>query len=439
MPIPNRYIKDVLDMHKIWEPEGYFLAQTKIWEAQSESRHELYNEPTFDQLQEIKKALVLSSEDIESLTQAFGHETNTLLRLIQSRCSSEAGNFLHKGNTSSDVLDTSLSIQIRESLDILIRDFKNLEKSLKALALKHKDTLQVGRSHGQHAVPQTFGRQVLGWYAEVQRDIQRLETAKKVISVGKCSGEIGTNVFIEPEVEESALKKLGLTPDAAPTQIISRDRHAEVLSLLAVNAGTLERIATNIRLLSITDIGEVREPFDSKNQQGSSAMPHKRNPELSERVCGLARVVRAAAEGELFAQALWFERDISHSSTERFAFPDAFEGLSYAARLTHKIIEGLVVYPEKMRENLNSTYGVIYSPRLLNALLESAKMSRTEAYEMVKKLAQSAMDTKTELKDLVLENKKIAEVLEKKNIEELFDVAFYLKNIDVAYARLGIK
>lgn len=439
MPIPTRYSKDVSDMHKIWEPEGYFLAQVKIWEAQSEARHTLFNKPTSKQLQEIKKALVLTQEDIESLTHASGHETNTLLRLVQSRCSTEAGNLLHKGNTSSDVLDTSAALQIKESLDILQKDFQSLENSLRKLALKHKKTLQVGRSHGQHAVPQTFGRQVLGWFAEVKRDGERLDHAKKIISFGKCSGEIGTNVFIEPNVEKLSLQKLGLEVDPAPTQVISRDRHAEVMALLAVNAGTLERIATNIRLLSITDVGEVREPFDTNSQQGSSAMPHKRNPELSERVCGLARVVRAAASEEFSSQALWFERDISHSSTERFAFPDAFEGLCYMARLSERIIDGLVVYPEKMLENLQSTYGAIYSPRLLNALLESGKMSRTEAYELVKKLAQEAMDTKTRLKDLMLKNKKILMTLERKKIEELFDIDFYLKNIDVAYKRLGIE
>lgn len=438
MPIPNRYIKDVSDMHKIWEPEGYFLAQTKIWEAQSEARHELFNAPTADQLQEIKKALKLDAKDIESLTGAVGHETNTLLRLIQSRCSTAVGNFLHKGNTSSDVLDTSLAIQIGESLDILKKDFEALEKILKTLAVKHKKTLQVGRSHGQHAVPQTFGRQILGWYAEVARCIKRIEQAQSVISVGKCSGEIGTNVFIEPEVEKLALKKLGLTPDEAPTQVISRDRHAEVLALLAVNAGTLDRIATDIRLLSITDVGEVREPFDEKNQQGSSAMPHKRNPELSERVCGLARVVRAAAIEELNAQALWFERDISHSATERFAFPDAFEGLSYAVRLTHRIMDGLVVYPEKMLSNLNNTYGAIFSPRLLNALLESGKISRTDAYELVKKLAQAAMDTKIQLEVLASEDKQISKILSKETLQELFDTAFYLRNIEIAYQRAGL-
>lgn len=439
MPLPQRYSEQVSDMHKIWEPEGYFASQLRIWLAQCEARNELFDKPNDSELSEIKQALTLSAEEIESLSNAGGHETNKLLRLVQGKASKEAGNYIHKGNTSSDVLDTSVALQILDSLAILEADFDKLLDSLKALTIKHKKTLQVGRSHGQHAVPHTFGRQVLGWLAEVKRDKERLERAKKVIAFGKCSGEIGTSVFIEPEVEELALKKLGLTPDTAATQVISRDRHAEVLSLLAVNAGTLDRIAVNIRLLSITDVGEVREPFDPANQQGSSAMPHKRNPELSERVSGLARVIRSAAAEELQSQALWFERDISHSSTERFAFPDAFEGLLYAVRLMQEIIEGLVVYEDKMLENLNNTYGAVYSPRLFNALLETEKGSRTEWYELVKGLAQEAMDTKTQLKELALKNEQITEVLEAGVVEELFNPEFYLRNIDTAYIRAGFK
>lgn len=425
-------------MHKIWEPEGYFAFQCKIWEAQSEARAELFGKPTPQELEEIKKALVLTQSEIDSLLEARGHETNKLLRLVQGKISKDAGNYLHKGNTSSDVLDTSLALQIVESLQILEKDFKKLADELKKLSLKHKNTLQIGRSHGQHAVPQTFGRQVLGWYAEVLRDIERIEYSAKKIAYGKCSGEIGTNVFIEPEVEELALKKLGLKVDFAPTQVISRDRHAEVLSLMSVNVGTLDRIATDVRLLSITDVGEVREPFEKESQQGSSAMPHKRNPELSERICGLARVIRSAAIAEQNSQALWFERDISHSSVERFVFPDVFEGLLYAVRLMTQVIEGLVVYEEKMTENLKSTYGAIYSPRLLNALLEKG-ISRTEAYDLVKTLAQRAIDEKTELLDLVLKEQKILDLISEEELKDLFDTSFYLRNVEEAYTRLGVK
>lgn len=438
MPAPERYAGQVPEMTRIWEPEGYFRAQTKIWGAQSEARHELYGQPTKEQLVEIKAALNLSPEDIEALNIARGHETNKLVRLVQSRLSSEAGNYIHRGNTSSDVLDTSLSIQITESLNLVKDGFGELHDALREMALKHKATLQVGRTHTQQAIPHTFGRQVLGWYAEVGRDIERTDRAKEVIAVGKLSGEIGTHAFIDPELEEKALEKLGLKPDPAPTQIIGRDRHAEVLSLMAVNSATLARIATNIRLLAMTDVGEVREPFDAASQQGSSAMPHKRNTELTERIVGLNRVIRGAAGEELDAAISWLERDISHSSTERYTFPDTFQSLAYAIKLTTEVIKGLEVDPQKMKENMDKTYGAIYSSRLLNALLDKGNLSRTDAYELVKSLAQKGMDTKTQLLELASENSLINDNLSPEELQDLFDPNFYLENIDVAFKRSGV-
>jgi len=223
MPAPIRYAEQIPDIVNIWEPEGYFRAQAKIWEAQCEARHELYGKPTARQLKLIKSALKLTSKDIATLSEAKGHETKKLLRTIQGRLSPEIGNSIHLGNTSADVLDTSLSLQIIESLNMLGNDFNQLGKSLRKLALRHKGTLQIGRTHGQHAIPQTFGRQVVSWYAEVIRGIERINQAKGVIAVGKLSGEIGTHVFIDPQLEKLALTKLGLKPDEAPTQIISRD------------------------------------------------------------------------------------------------------------------------------------------------------------------------------------------------------------------------
>lgn len=439
MPSPKRYADQTPLMYAIWEPEGYFKSQVKIWQAQCEARNELYKSPTTDELKEIKTALKLTAQDIDFLTQASGHETNKLLRLIQDRLPAEIGNHIHKGNTSSDVIDTSLSLQFIQSLNLIEDDFNLLAKSLKNLASKHKKTLQIGRTHTQHAIPQTFGRQVVGWYAEVLRGLDRIQRAKKVISVGKLSGEIGTNVFIEPKLEELALKKLGLTPDSAPTQIISRDRHAEVLLLLAVNAATLARISTNIRLLSMTDVAELREPFDPKSQQGSSAMPHKRNTELTERISGLNREIRSSATEELDAAISWLERDISHSSTERYTYPDTFITLSYATKLLIKVIDGLEVDSQKMKENLEKTFGAIYSSRLLNALLEKNNLSRTDAYDLVKGLAQKAMDTKTQLLELASKNSVITSNLSMDELKNLFDPNFYLKNIEVAFERTGIK
>ena len=438
MPLPVRYANEVPELTEIWSPSGYFTAQTSIWLAECQAMTELTGSPTPEELGEIEAALQLSAEDLASLNRAEGHETNRLLRLVQSRLPARLGNLIHRGNTSSDVLDTSLSLQMIRSLDLLARDFRQTADQLSALALQHALTLQVARTHGQHAVPQTFGRQVLGWYAEVERCVERIGRAREIIAVGKLSGEVGTNTFISAELEERALRRLGLRADPAPTQVISRDRHAEVVSLLAVNAATLARIATNISLLAITDLGEVREPFDPEAQQGSSAMPHKRNTELSERVRGLTRRVWAAAQEELGASVLWLERDISHSSTERFTFPDAFGCLSYSARLVCEILQGLVVYEDRMAGNLEATHGALYGSRLLNALLATERMSRTEAYELVKELAQRALDSGVHLRELVTEEPRITELLGEAHLDDLFRPDFYLRNIPVAYERAGL-
>lgn len=437
MPAPIRYTEQIPDMVKVWEPQWYFLAQTKIWEAQSEARNELYGKPSTKQLKQIRSALKLTTDDINKLSEAIGHETNKLLRTIQSRLSPETGNFIHLGNTSTDVLDTSLSLQIIESLNIVKKDFNGLGNSLKKLALKYKNTFQIGRTHGQHAIPQTFGRQVVGWYAEVKRGMERIDHAKKIIAVGKLSGEIGTHVHIEPELEKRALAKLGLVPDEASTQIISRDRHVEVVGLMVANSNTLARIAENIRHLAMTEIAEVREPFED-TQQGSSAMPHKRNPELSERIIGLSRVIRSQFSSESEAAMALFERDISHSSTERYVFPDVFEPLAYATRLTKFIIDNLEVFPKKMERNLSLTYGGAYSSRLLNALIDTGKYSRTQAYELVKKLSQKAIDQEVNLKILASGEPAITTILKPKELEELFDPKFYLRNIDIAFERTGL-
>ncbi|MSQ24029.1 MAG: adenylosuccinate lyase [Chloroflexi bacterium] len=438
MPLPVRYSAEVPEMEEIWSPVGYFRAQTSIWLAECVALHELEGSPSDDELEQIRQALQLSTEDLANLTRAEGHETNKLLRLVQSRLTVELGNLIHRGNTSSDVLDTSLALQIIGSLALLSADFEELAMVLASLAVQHEGTLQVARTHGQHAIPHTFGRQVLGWYAEVERCLERIERARHVISVGKLSGEVGTNVFISAQLEERALADLNMRTDPAPTQVIARDRHAEVICLMAVNAATLCRIATNISLLGITDLGEVQEPFDAEAQQGSSAMPHKRNTELSERVRGLSRRVWSAAQEELSASVLWLERDISHSSTERFTFPDTFGCLAYSARLTTKILSGLVVNSDRMHANTERTLGAIYAARLLNAILEGGQASRTEAYELVKHLAQKAMDTGVPLQRLARDEPKLIALLDGADLEELFRPDFYLRNIRVAYERAGL-
>jgi adenylosuccinate lyase len=439
VPAPTRYAEQIYDMVEIWEPEGYFRAQVKIWQAQCEARHELYNSPNLKQLKQIQTALKLSPNDIKTLQEAKGHETNKLLRTLQSRLSPEVGNFLHLGNTGSDVLDTSLSLQIIDSLKIIEDDYTQLGKALSRLALKYKNSLQIGRTHGQHAIPQTFGRQVVGWYAEVMRGIERINRAKKIIAVGKCSGEIGTHIFIEPKLEELALKKLGLKPDEASTQIISRDRHTEVVGLMIVNSDTLARIAESIRHLAMTEIGEVREPSNEKAHPGSSAMPHKRNPELSERIIGLSRIIRSTLAEESEASRALFERDMSNSSTERYVLPDLFENLAYSCRLTEFIISNLEVFPDKMRKNLDLTYGAIYSSRLMNALIKTGKYTRTEAHNLVRRLAQQAIDQEIALRILVENEQQIFKLFNAKDLNELFDPKFYLKNIGVAFKRTRLR
>lgn len=438
MPLPARYGAHVAEMRDIWTPAGYFDAQLRIWLALCEAMHELDGAPTAVELEAIRGALRLAPEEVAALTVAEGHETNRLLRTVQAKLPPALGNYVHRGNTSSDVLDTALALQVLRSLDVLHGDLERVAGRLRALSLQHALTLQMSRTHGQHAVPQTFGRQVLGWYAEVERGLERIERARRVIAVGKFSGEVGTSVFIRPELEERALARLGLAVDPAPTQVISRDRHAEVLGLLAVNAGTLGRIATDVALLAITDVGEVREPFDPAAQQGSSSMPHKRNTELCERVRGLVRRVQGAAGEELASMELWLERDISHSSTERFTFPDSLGALDYAARVMDAVLAGLVVYTERMARNVDATHGAIYASRLFNALLATGRMTRTDAYELVKGLAQRALDTGVHLRDLAAGDKRITETLGAEALPALFDPAFYLRNVAVAYRRLGL-
>lgn len=436
MPLPERYVKEVLDVHKIWKPEGSFRYQGEFWVAQATARHERDGKPSKRALGQLRKGLDLTPEEIDFLNEPTGHETNRYLGVVRSHVPPEAANEYHKGNTSSDPLDTATSMQMRESIKILDSDFSDLVDITGKLALRYRTVRQVGRSHGQQALPKTAGREFLGWHAELKRCVGRLRYAHEVIGVGKSSGEIGTHVFIDPEIEDRALEILGLKSDEAPTQVISRDRHAEVVSLLAVNAGTLERIATNIRLSAISEVDELREPTDAGGVH-SSSMPHKNNPEKCERVCGIAKVIRGAALDELQTQALWWDRDISHSSVERFVFPDAFEGLAYAARIMKGVLKDLVVNEEQMLKNLNAKYGAIYSPGLMNALIDVG-MQRDVAYKQAQALAKQAMREKVSMYDLVLKNKEIVSTLGMDVINRLFDPDFYLRNIDVAYRRVGL-
>jgi adenylosuccinate lyase len=363
------------------------------------------------------------------------HDMISFTRAIGERLG-PPGRWIHLGLTSSDVLDTALSLQIQEAAEILAEDLRQLEQVLADLAVRYKFTLTIGRSHGVHAEPTTFGHKMAVFVAQVRRDCQRLEHARDELRVGKLSGAVGTHANVPAEVEESALARLGLRPAEAATQILQRDRHAQFVTTLAVIAATLEQQATEIRALQRTEIGEAFEPFSS-GQQGSSAMPHKRNPELCERVCGLARLLRGHAVTALDNVALWHERDISHSSAERIILPDACIGLDYMLSLTKDIFDGLDVCPEAMMRNLELTHGLIYSGQVLLALVE-AGMARGEAYDLVQAAARKVWAGDGDLRSHLAAEPRVSSLLSSDELDGLFDPNRHLRGIEVAFARLGL-
>ncbi|MBF0608448.1 MAG: adenylosuccinate lyase [Magnetococcales bacterium] len=346
----------------------------------------------------------------------------------------ESGRFIHMGLTSSDILDTSLALLMRDAADIIINDIASLLLVLKEQAFNHKDTVCIGRSHGIHAEPMVFGLKFSLWYEEMRRNVLRMQEAQRVISVGKLSGAVGTFSSIEPDVEEGVLKRLGLTPEPVATQVVQRDRHAQYLTTLAIVASTIEKIAVEIRHLQRTEVREAEEPF-SVGQKGSSAMPHKRNPIGSENLSGLARVVRANAQAALENVALWHERDISHSSVERIIIPDSTILVDYMLNRLKDIIMGLVVYPQAMQKNLARTLGLYNSQKVLLALIEKG-LSRETAYATVQRLAMQAWQEEADFRTLLANDNEIKTYLTPEALDELFDVRDYLKHVDYIYSRV---
>ena len=346
----------------------------------------------------------------------------------------EDSRYIHLGLTSSDILDTGLAIQLKEASDILLNDLNHLAKAIKEKALKHKNTIMIGRSHGVHAEPVTFGLKMALWYEEVKRNIIRMKRAKDVISYGKISGAVGTYANIDPSVEEYVCKKSGLTPAPVSSQIIQRDRHAEYLSTLAVIAGSLEKFALEIRHLQRTEVMEAEEQF-AAGQKGSSAMPHKKNPVTAEQICGLTRIIRSNSLAAHENIALWHERDISHSSVERVILPDSTILLNYMLNKVCALIKNLVVYPENMKKNLDKTQGLIFSQRIL---LELAKrgISRELAYNIVQKNAMRAKKNGKNFKNLLTKDKDIKKYLTTKDINSAFNVKYHLKHVDTIFGRV---
>jgi adenylosuccinate lyase len=342
--------------------------------------------------------------------------------------------WLHFGLTSSDVVDTALAIQIRDSCDVILKLLDGLAAAIRTRAEEHRRTPMIGRTHGVHAEPMTFGLKLALWYAEVQRDIVRVRRAREVTSVGKISGAVGTFAHLDPAIEARVCARLGLEPAPVSSQVLQRDRHAELMATLAIVAASLEKFALEIRGLQKTEIGEVEEPF-GKGQKGSSAMPHKRNPIGCEQICGLARLLRGNAMAAMENIALWHERDISHSSVERVILPDSFIALDHMLRRFTRIVTGMVVYPERMRENLERSHGVVFSGTVLLELARRG-VSREQAYEWVQRNAMRSFHEKTDFKRLLLADPDVSGVLSPSGIERAFNLEEQLRNVDVIFERV---
>ena len=369
-------------------------------------------------------------EEIEQVTQ---HDVIAFTTAVAEHVGPSA-RWLHFGLTSSDVVDTAQALQMREACDLILQDLRGAMQAVRARAAEHRHTPMIGRTHGVHAEPMTFGLKLALWHAELSRDVERIQRAHRVVSVGKLSGAVGTFAHLPPTIEADACRSLGLDPAPVASQVIQRDRHAELLSALAITASSLEKFALEIRGLQKTEIGEVEEPF-GKGQKGSSAMPHKRNPIGCEQIVGLARLLRANAGAAFENNALWHERDISHSSVERVILPDSFIALDHMLRRFTRIVTGMVVYPERMRENLDRSRGVVFSGTVLLELARRGA-SREEAYEWVQRNAMRAFSEQRDFKQLLLDDPDITRVLPPPDLERAFDLNDQLRHVDHIFERV---
>lgn len=426
----QRYTRPV--MGKLWEPENKFQKWLDVEIAACEAWAELAEIPV-DALAVIKKKAKFDVKRIDEIEKVVKHDVIAFLTSVAENVGHES-RFIHKGLTSSDVVDTALSLLMKEASDIIINDIKGLMPVLKKQAYKYKDTPAIGRSHGVHAEPMTFGLKFALWYEDMKRNLARMKRARDVISIGKLSGAVGTFSNIPPKVEEKVCKKLGLKPEPVATQVVQRDRHAEYLTTLSLIAASVEKIAVEIRHLQRTEVLEAEEPF-SKGQKGSSAMPHKRNPVGCENLSGLARIVRSNAMAALENIALWHERDISHSSVERVIIPDSTILVDYMLDRLKSILEGLHVYPERMKKNMARSYGLYNSQRVLLSLTGKG-MLREDAYALVQRNAMKSWQSGIEFKKLLLKDKDIKKYLKSKDIEKIFDLKYYLKNADYIFRRV---
>jgi len=420
------------EMAKIWEPENRFRIWLKIETLACEQQANLGVIPQ-EAVKVIRQKGDFDIARIDAIEAEVKHDVIAFLTSVAEYVGPEA-RFIHQGMTSSDVLDTCLSVQLVQAADELLADLDALLETIKQRALEHKDTVCIGRSHGIHAEPVTFGLKLAGWYAEMERNRTRLRAARESIATGAISGAVGTFANIDPSVEEYVCEKLGLKPEPVSTQVIPRDRHAELFCVLAIIASSMERIAIEVRHLQRTEVLEAEE-FFSKGQKGSSAMPHKRNPILSENLTGQARYIRGFAIPALENIALWHERDISHSSVERYIGPDATVALDFSLRRLNGLIKNLVVYPQNMLNNLNQMKGLVFSQKILLDLTQSGT-SREDSYRMVQRNAMKVWEEGKDFQTELLADPDVVGALGEEKILESFDLSYHLKHVDTIFKRV---
>ena len=420
------------EMGAIWSDQRRYETWLEVELAAADAMAEAGIIPA-DAARELRAKAAFDSARIDEIEQVTQHDVIAFTTAVAERVG-PAARWLHFGLTSSDVLDTAQALQMRDACSLIVKNIATLMEAVRERAFEHRLTPMIGRTHGVHAEPMTFGLKLALWYAELRRDLDRVLRARDVVSVGKISGAVGTFAHLDPAIEQRVCEKLGLEPAPVSSQIIQRDRHAELLSALAITAASLEKFALEVRGLQKTEIGEVEEPF-GKGQKGSSAMPHKRNPIGSEQIVGLARLLRANAGAAYENIALWHERDISHSSVERVILPDSFIALDHMLRRFTRIVKGLVVYPERMIENLRRSRGVVFSG---NVLLELARrgVSREQAYEWVQRNAMRAFHERRDFKELLLADAQVGAVLSPAEIEQAFDLSHQLRNVDKVFERV---
>jgi adenylosuccinate lyase len=420
-------------MKKVWSDETKFDKWLKVEIAVCEAWAEQGVIPK-KAIPKIRKACC-DLKRMDEILKETHHDVTAFLKSVSEGLGDES-RFIHLGLTSSDIIDTALALQLVEAADILTKDMAELTAVIKQRALEHKHTIIMGRTHGVHAEPTTFGLKLALWVEEMKRNAYRLAEARKMVAVGKISGAVGTHATVPPKVEELACEKLGLEVAPVSSQIIQRDRHAQFVTTLAILMSSLEKFATEIRSLQRTEVLEAEEPFEP-GQTGSSAMPHKRNPELCERICGLARLVRGYAVTAMENNALWHERDISHSSTERITLPDVCLVVDYALGIFTYIMKGLQVYPKRMKENLEITKGLIFSQRVMLALIEKG-LPREKAYRIVQRNAMKSWKERVSFLGLLQKDLDVSKHLTKYELKAIFDYGYFLRYIDEVFERVGL-